>query len=781
MSRFAPPITGVLIAALLIITRAPTVWADAVIGKSLFAEKKCMTCHKVAGKGGSIGPDLTSIGSADKGRDWHMRHLMDPKSVVPYSIMPAFTGSRTEAAHLVDYLTSLTGDLLEPQADTSTPAKVTTAPTTAAAAAEAAAIARNSVAAVPAPIPPQPSLVTPPVAAPPVVATPVPKPDPVAEPVPEPAPEIAVIVPVIPDPQPEEVFEEVPEVASESESRVTLFFPTGPEEDLSPTAPPVKAPVIKAPPIKAPPVKAAAPRKPAPVKKAPPKPAKATAKPAVVTPPVNNTVPAQPAPLKQAVTKSVPTNTPVQTAPVVAPAAALPAPATSPTVAAGVAAESADTKTVPTDPTATTVGADAPASALPDGTAPVVAAPIDTRTGKTLFAKKGCTSCHQINGLGGTFGPNLSREGTTGRTRDWHIRHLLNPSSVVVGSPMPTLVTDPLEAGALADYLMSLGVGDAANMTTAANMAVPDGMSPNLAHRYAALAAKLDDLQGRISHAAERGRNVDDLNVMLSQGRTHVGTLEQMVADRNVSRADGEVKDAEVVIDELTAGLDEFEHQLDERVWLAVGVLLMTLLGCLLLLKKIRLLTLEWQAEQAASAPAGGPADPAPALTSPDPGPAPAEPVPAPETTPPATTPPQATPEPSSGPSFLGSRSTPPVPPPSVPHRPKETPASEPEPKSKPKPRATPKPKPKPAPTEPAPEPEKGQFPRMKSGVGVSPNSPDGPVVKRRKKPPPAKKKGMSNAPRSGRSNKIDPLIVEDDIASDPGGPPKRKPPGSSS
>lgn len=37
------------------------------------------------------GPDLSNIGSRQPSRDWHHLHLYDPRSLVPWSIMPGFS------------------------------------------------------------------------------------------------------------------------------------------------------------------------------------------------------------------------------------------------------------------------------------------------------------------------------------------------------------------------------------------------------------------------------------------------------------------------------------------------------------------------------------------------------------------------------------------------------------------------------------------------------------------------------------------------------------------
>ena len=57
--------------------------------------------------------------------------------------------------------------------------------------------------------------------------------------------------------------------------------------------------------------------------------------------------------------------------------------------------------------------------------------------GKTLYKQEGCFMCHQLNGEGGAVGPDLTLEGTRGRTDEWLIGHFKDPSAYVHGSIMP--------------------------------------------------------------------------------------------------------------------------------------------------------------------------------------------------------------------------------------------------------------------------------------------------------------------------------------------------------
>ena len=53
----------------------------------LFYEHGCLSCHKVRGRGGDIGPDITKAGEIHDAK-WHFAHFKDPKSVVETSEMP---------------------------------------------------------------------------------------------------------------------------------------------------------------------------------------------------------------------------------------------------------------------------------------------------------------------------------------------------------------------------------------------------------------------------------------------------------------------------------------------------------------------------------------------------------------------------------------------------------------------------------------------------------------------------------------------------------------------
>lgn len=77
--------------------------------------------------------------------------------------------------------------------------------------------------------------------------------------------------------------------------------------------------------------------------------------------------------------------------------------------------------------------------------------------GQTLFNKYDCSACHQIGGLGGTAGPDLTHIGLEKPDAEWHIRHLKAPESEVPGSAMPAFShLNDEDLRELAEYLITL-------------------------------------------------------------------------------------------------------------------------------------------------------------------------------------------------------------------------------------------------------------------------------------------------------------------------------------
>jgi ubiquinol-cytochrome c reductase cytochrome b subunit len=111
MSIAGVSVAGVLgltiMGALAPVVQAPSVTSPSVLaGRMLYDKSGCGSCHSIHGKGGTIGPDLTHVGSK-KDRDWLIRHFRDPQAVSPGSIMPKVTLPDKELNELADYMMSM--------------------------------------------------------------------------------------------------------------------------------------------------------------------------------------------------------------------------------------------------------------------------------------------------------------------------------------------------------------------------------------------------------------------------------------------------------------------------------------------------------------------------------------------------------------------------------------------------------------------------------------------------------------------------------------------------
>jgi len=76
--------------------------ADAERGRELFARARCVTCHAVDGRGGTIGPDLTTIASRAS-RAWMWSVITDPARDQPDTLMPRFGFAPAEVRDIVAY------------------------------------------------------------------------------------------------------------------------------------------------------------------------------------------------------------------------------------------------------------------------------------------------------------------------------------------------------------------------------------------------------------------------------------------------------------------------------------------------------------------------------------------------------------------------------------------------------------------------------------------------------------------------------------------------------
>lgn len=76
--------------------------------------------------------------------------------------------------------------------------------------------------------------------------------------------------------------------------------------------------------------------------------------------------------------------------------------------------------------------------------------------GKAVFENNGCSACHEIGGIGGAIGPDLTKVGSR-RDKAWIIDQIRNPKIHNPQSIMPSFARLPdKDIDDLADYLYSL-------------------------------------------------------------------------------------------------------------------------------------------------------------------------------------------------------------------------------------------------------------------------------------------------------------------------------------
>jgi sulfur oxidation c-type cytochrome SoxX len=79
--------------------------ADAEKGGDVFRRSRCVTCHAVGGRGGTLGPELTHVG-AKASRDWLYSWVRDPHRFQPKTLMPRFRLTDEEVRDVAAYLAS---------------------------------------------------------------------------------------------------------------------------------------------------------------------------------------------------------------------------------------------------------------------------------------------------------------------------------------------------------------------------------------------------------------------------------------------------------------------------------------------------------------------------------------------------------------------------------------------------------------------------------------------------------------------------------------------------
>ncbi len=84
----------------------PPVSASRGLGRNVYLAQKCDACHAIKGVGGTVGPDLTHVGSA-RTPEWITAEIVDPAAHNPGTVMPPHELPEDELTALVDYLVGL--------------------------------------------------------------------------------------------------------------------------------------------------------------------------------------------------------------------------------------------------------------------------------------------------------------------------------------------------------------------------------------------------------------------------------------------------------------------------------------------------------------------------------------------------------------------------------------------------------------------------------------------------------------------------------------------------
>lgn len=87
-------------------------YREVVSGKKVYKRLGCSGCHKIKGKGGEVGPDLTLVGLR-LNEQWIYRFIMNPQGIKPGVKMPNFGMNEEATISLTYYLKSLMSETTE--------------------------------------------------------------------------------------------------------------------------------------------------------------------------------------------------------------------------------------------------------------------------------------------------------------------------------------------------------------------------------------------------------------------------------------------------------------------------------------------------------------------------------------------------------------------------------------------------------------------------------------------------------------------------------------------
>lgn len=194
--------------------------------------------------------------------------------------------------------------------------------------------------------------------------------------------------------------------------------------------------------------------------------------------------------------------------------------------------------------------------------------------GKEIYATKGCSNCHMIEGKGGTLGPDLTNEGNiVAHNEEWHYKHFKDPQSVMPGSMMPRIDLTDLEIKALTAYMISLKSRE---------------LPADIERSIKTAREKLEEARKGIDEIKKRGFNVDEMELKYKQGWTHLETINNMIYTHNLSGVYDETDQAIKVAEEIMGDVQSYRQELEHRV--TQSIVLIVLIAVIVVLVFIKLL-----------------------------------------------------------------------------------------------------------------------------------------------------------------------------------------------
>ncbi len=120
--------------------------SDLQEGRDLFVSAACVTCHKIEGKGGTAGPDLSQEAKLGRASEWLIQQITDPRKHNPSTKMPAHNNlTQPQLKGLADFILNPSPGQASVSAQPT--AAASSVPTNSAAAAPIAPAPTNQVAA----------------------------------------------------------------------------------------------------------------------------------------------------------------------------------------------------------------------------------------------------------------------------------------------------------------------------------------------------------------------------------------------------------------------------------------------------------------------------------------------------------------------------------------------------------------------------------------------------------------------------------------------------------